>query len=50
MISQKNLSLNKFNMSLNNLKKKIIKKNVKIGIIGIGYVGLPLAISFAKKI
>ena len=36
-------------MSLNNLKKKIIKKNVKIGIIGIGYVGLPLAISFAKK-
>ncbi len=36
-------------MSLENLKKKIINKKIKIGIIGIGYVGLPLAISFYKK-
>jgi len=24
-------------------------KNIKIGIIGLGYVGLPLAVEFAKK-
>ncbi len=36
-------------MSFETLKKKIINKKVKIGIIGIGYVGLPLAISFSKK-
>ena len=26
-----------------------IEKNLKIGIIGLGYVGLPLAVEFAKK-
>lgn len=31
------------------LKKKILNKSAKIGIIGLGYVGLPLAIAFAKK-
>lgn len=31
------------------LLKKIQKKNAKIGIIGLGYVGLPLAIQFSKK-
>lgn len=36
-------------MSFKVLKKKIINKEIKIGIIGIGYVGLPLAISFSKK-
>jgi len=36
-------------MSNITLKKKIISKNINIGIIGIGYVGLPLAISFSKK-
>jgi len=36
-------------MSFKVLKKKIINKKIKIGIIGIGYVGLPLAISFSKK-
>ena len=30
------------------LKKKIIKKSAQIGIIGLGYVGLPLAIEFGK--
>ena len=25
------------------------KVNIKIGILGLGYVGLPLAIEFAKK-
>lgn len=30
------------------LKEKIINKKARIGIIGLGYVGLPLAINFAK--
>ncbi len=33
----------------NMLKSKILSKTAKIGIIGLGYVGLPLAIAFAKK-
>ena len=31
------------------IMKKISDKTVKIGIIGLGYVGLPLAVSFARK-
>lgn len=31
------------------LKNKIITKTANIGIVGLGYVGLPLAIAFAKK-
>lgn len=34
---------------LKRLKNKILNKIAKIGIIGLGYVGLPLAITFAKK-
>jgi len=34
---------------LNELKKKILNKKAKIGIIGLGYVGLPLAVTFAKN-
>lgn len=33
---------------LNELKKKILSKKAKIGIIGLGYVGLPLCVTFAK--
>lgn len=32
-----------------NLFEKISKKKAKIGIIGLGYVGLPLAVAFAEK-
>ncbi len=32
-----------------NLKNKIINNKVKIGIIGLGYVGLPLSIKFTQK-
>jgi UDP-N-acetyl-D-glucosamine dehydrogenase len=32
-----------------NLKNKILNKKARIGVIGLGYVGLPLAIAFAKK-
>ena len=31
------------------LKKKILNKKSRIGIIGLGYVGLPLAILFSSK-
>ncbi len=31
------------------LKNKIAKKSVNIAVVGLGYVGLPLAIEFAKK-
>lgn len=31
------------------LRDKITKRQAKIGIIGLGYVGLPLAVNFAKK-
>lgn len=31
------------------LKNKIIQKKAKIAVIGLGYVGLPLAVNFAKK-
>lgn len=34
---------------LNELKSKIKNKVAKIGIIGLGYVGLPLAVEFAKS-
>lgn len=30
-------------------KKRILKKEIKIAVVGLGYVGLPLAITFAKK-
>jgi UDP-N-acetyl-D-glucosamine dehydrogenase len=32
----------------NELKNKILKKSARISVIGLGYVGLPLAVSFAK--
>ncbi len=31
------------------LKSKILSKKTKIGVMGLGYVGLPLAVAFAKK-
>jgi UDP-N-acetyl-D-glucosamine dehydrogenase len=31
------------------IMKKIADKSVKVGVIGLGYVGLPLAVSFARK-
>ena len=31
------------------LKDKIHKKTAKIGVIGLGYVGLPLSLEFASK-
>ena len=33
-----------------NLYEKIKNKREKLSVIGLGYVGLPLAISFAKKV
>ncbi len=34
---------------MNKLKQKILSKKAKVGIIGLGYVGLELAINIAKK-
>ena len=31
------------------LKKKILSKSINLGIVGLGYVGLPLALAFAKQ-
>ncbi len=33
-----------------NIYEKIIKKNSTIAVIGLGYVGLPIALAFAKKV
>lgn len=35
-------------MPINQLEGKIVSKTARIGIVGLGYVGLPLAIEFAK--
>ena len=34
---------------MNKTKRKQPRKNLKIAIVGLGYVGLPLAIEFSKK-
>ena len=36
-------------MSIKKILSNIKKKKVKVGIIGMGYVGLPLAKSFVEK-
>ncbi len=36
-------------MKINKFQEKIRKKKAKIAVIGLGYVGLPLALEFAKK-
>lgn len=36
-------------MTINILKNKILKKKLSVGVVGLGYVGLPLAILFAEK-
>lgn len=38
------------NQNLNNMYQDIIDKKAKISIIGLGYVGLPIALAFAKKV
>jgi len=35
--------------SLSGIKKKILRKKAKLAVVGLGYVGLPLALEFAKK-
>lgn len=34
--------------NIGSLKKRIIEKKIKVGVIGLGYVGLPLAVEFAR--
>ena len=33
-----------------NLYDKIVNKEEKISLVGLGYVGLPIAVAFAKKV
>ncbi len=37
------------NLYFNNLKEKIKNKKFTVGIVGLGYVGLPLANAFVKN-
>ena len=36
-------------MSINNLLKKVTNRTLRVGVVGMGYVGLPLAVEFARK-
>ena len=36
-------------MPLSDLRKKIENRYAKLAVIGLGYVGLPLAVEFGKK-
>jgi len=36
-------------MQIDNIKLSIVNRNATIGIIGLGYVGLPLAIRFSEE-
>jgi UDP-N-acetyl-D-glucosamine/UDP-N-acetyl-D-galactosamine dehydrogenase len=33
-----------------NIYQKLVDKQTKLAVIGLGYVGLPIALEFAKKI
>jgi UDP-N-acetyl-D-galactosamine dehydrogenase len=37
-------------LKLMNLYERLIKKEAKISVIGLGYVGMPIAVAFAKKV
>ena len=37
------------NLYFESIKDKFIKKKFTVGIIGLGYVGLPLALTFCEK-
>ncbi len=37
------------NSFINQFKYRVKKRQVKIGVVGLGYVGLPLAVEFAKR-
>ncbi len=36
-------------MQINNLLQKVADRSLRMGVIGMGYVGLPLAVEFARK-
>jgi UDP-N-acetyl-D-glucosamine dehydrogenase len=36
-------------MQINNLLQKVADRSLRVGVIGMGYVGLPLAVEFARK-
>lgn len=38
------------NFEFSNLYKRIVEKEEKISLVGLGYVGMPIAVAFAKKV
>ena len=38
-----------YDNAYNELKKKILRKKSVMSVVGLGYIGLPLALSFAKR-
>ncbi len=48
-ITSENLTTPQIRGLAENLKKKILDRSAKLGVIGLGYVGLPLAVEMAKK-
>jgi UDP-N-acetyl-D-galactosamine dehydrogenase len=34
---------------MSSIYEKLVKKETKLAVIGLGYVGLPIALEFAKK-
>ena len=41
--------MKKINNFTREFKKKVLGKKIKVAVVGLGYVGLPLALEFAKK-
>jgi UDP-N-acetyl-D-galactosamine dehydrogenase len=39
-----------FKLSFSNLYNDIINRKEKISLIGLGYVGMPIAVSFSRKV
>ena len=35
---------------MENIYEKLLKKETKLSLVGLGYVGMPIAVAFAKKI
>ena len=46
----KRFSLSEVEENIMGLYKEIIDKKEKVSVIGLGYVGMPIAVAFAKKV
>jgi UDP-N-acetyl-D-galactosamine dehydrogenase len=39
-----------FSKEIAMIKDQLLKKNIKLGVVGLGYVGMPIAVEFAKMV